>query len=89
MSAWVGLLKCVVGRTFNCHTSPARLYPRFEHYAVANMFFCVCTYLFRVCAQGGLVVSAAGFYYPAINITGLTAGQVVSIDDLEVRVEAV
>lgn len=41
-----------------------------------------CATLFM---QGGIVANFTGNYYPAIRITGMTAGQVVSIDDIEVR----
>lgn len=33
---------------------------------------------------GGIVVNFTGNYYPALRITGMTAGQVVSLDDIEV-----
>jgi hypothetical protein len=34
--------------------------------------------------QGGLVVNNTGNYYPALRIAGMTAGQAVSLDDIEV-----
>lgn len=34
---------------------------------------------------GGIIVNNTGNYYPAIKFTGMTAGQLVSLDDIEVR----
>lgn len=34
--------------------------------------------------QGGIIVNTTGNYYPAIRVTGMTAGQTVSLDDIEV-----
>lgn len=42
----------------------------------------LCATLFMQC---GIVANFTGNYYPAIRITGMTAGQVVSLDDIEVR----
>lgn len=33
---------------------------------------------------GGIAVNFTGNYYPALRITGMTAGQIVSLDDIEV-----
>lgn len=34
--------------------------------------------------QGGLILNNTGNYYPALRITGMKAGQAVSLDDIEV-----
>jgi hypothetical protein len=38
--------------------------------------------------QGGIIVNTTGNYYPALRITGMTAGQIVSLDDIEVGTAA-
>jgi hypothetical protein len=51
--------------------------------AADDVCACCCVHIQHY-TLGGIAVNFTGNYYPAIRITGMTAGQIVSLDDIEV-----